>query len=128
MPKELHHEDIVQYAAKLSEKIESTDGLSEGPDLVDWLNDQLSLEIWTKKAQRQDGFDTMESFKAEILITYGGPTVMIELDSRWNHAVLYHSWGWHFDPLTGGEALPRVKLSAKVTSLLVNLIEELAAE
>ena len=87
---------------------------------MDWLNDQLSLEVWTKKAQRRDGFDTIESFKAEILVTCGGPTVKIELDSRWDHADLFHSWGCRND-----EELTRWELSTKATSLLADMIGEL---
>jgi hypothetical protein len=128
MTKQAHnmdtHTDIVRYARKLSEEIERAaepDTLMEMDDepldLVDWLNDQLSLEIWTKNTPGNT------SFKAEILITCGGPTVRLDLDSRFDRADLYHSWGWHNGK---EEELTRWELSTKASSLLVDLIEELA--
>lgn len=78
-PKPAHVEDIHKYALELSKEIETA------PDIGDWLNEQLSLEIWKK-----DG----GGWKAEILITMGGPTVRLEIDSRHNCATLFHSWGW----------------------------------
>ena len=92
-PRPAHVEDIHKYALELSKEIETTHrrawtprllgGLT--PDLGDWLNEQLALEIWKK-----DG----GGWKAEILITMGGPTVRLEIDSRHNCATLFHSWGW----------------------------------
>jgi hypothetical protein len=136
------HTDIVRYARKLSEEIERAaepDTLMEMDDepldLVDWLNEKLSLEIWTKKAPEMmskpmDGFDTIESWKAEILITCGGPTVKIELDSRWSHADLFHSWGQRGETNTATGTQwneeTRWELSTKASSLLIDLIGELA--
>mgnify|MGYP005830223281 CR=1 FL=1 len=111
MTKQAHHESIVRYAVELSEEIENAE------DIMDWLNSQLDLSIWTKNTPGNT------SFKAEILITCGGPTVKIELDSRWDRADLFHSWGWHSRK---EEELTRWELSTKATSLLVDLIEELA--
>ncbi len=110
-PKPAHVEDIHKYTLELSKEIETA------PDIGDWLNEQLSLEIWKKEGVRQveikrsleDSCSSMpyrdtapryknvpcvESWKAEILITMGGPTVCLEIDSRHNCATLYHSWGW----------------------------------
>ena len=92
-PKPAHVEDIHKYTLELSKEIENahsragTSLLLGGltPDIGDWLNEQLSLDIWKKAGG---------GWKAEILLTCGGPLVKIELDSRWNCGTLFHSWGW----------------------------------
>ena len=104
-PKPEHVEDIHKYALELSKEIETA------PDIVEWLNEQLSLEIWKK----DDG-----AWKAEILITMGGPTVRLEIDSRYTYATLFHSWGWTD---SRGETLER-NISETATEILKDFIED----
>ena len=111
-----HHENIVRYARELSAEIvtlgEDGGQTEEGPqNLREWLDLQLSKEIWTKA----DG----TAWKAEILLTYGGPTVQIELDSRWDSVDLFHSWGW-----ANGAEEKRWPLSRKASAFLHGLIGE----
>ena len=73
-----HQVDIRAYARDLAAELDAT----ECP--FDWVANQLELKTWTAS----DG-----SWKAELLITYGGPTVTIEFDSRYTFGTLNHSWG-----------------------------------
>ena len=72
--------DIEAYANHLVRE------LNEADSLVEWLGNQLELTIWTT----DKGL-----WKAEVLITYGGPNVTLELDSRWSLGTLHHSWGYN---------------------------------
>ena len=114
-PRPAHVENIHKYALGLSKEIETA------PEIGEWLNEQLSLEIWKKAPRRL--FHTpflVDGWKAEILITYGGPLVKIEIDSRWNLATLYHSWGWSDH---NGE-MKEWSISEKATEILKDYIEE----
>ena len=73
-----HEVDIFTFAKSLKEELKDTECLYE------WIENQLELKTWTAK----DG-----SWKAELLLTFGGPTVTIELDSRYTYGTLNHSWG-----------------------------------
>jgi len=73
-----HQLDIHAYANSLKKELKDT----ECP--FEWVANQLELKTWTAK----DG-----SWKAELLLTFGGPTVTIELDSRFTYGTLNHSWG-----------------------------------
>tara|TARA_R110001599_G_scaffold44443_1_gene132411 strand:- start:170 stop:514 length:345 start_codon:yes stop_codon:yes gene_type:complete len=73
-----HQVDIHAYARDLAAEVNASDCP------FDWVESQLELKTWTAK----DG-----SWKAELLITYGGPTVTIEFDSRYTFGTLNHSWG-----------------------------------
>tara|TARA_R110002020_G_scaffold41325_4_gene121964 strand:+ start:1975 stop:2307 length:333 start_codon:yes stop_codon:yes gene_type:complete len=81
---QLHEVDIHDYARYLVAELEDT----ECP--FEWVENQQELKIW----RANDG-----SWKAELLLVYGGPTVKIELDSRYTFGTLYHSWG--ANPETG---------------------------
>jgi len=78
-----HQVDIGAYANDLREELNQVEGNSRD-SIYDWLDRQLDLTTWTSN---KDGW------KAEVLITYGGPTVTIELDSRYTFGTLRHSWG-----------------------------------
>ena len=78
-----HQVDIRAYARDLAAELDAT----ECP--FDWVANQLELKTWTAS----DG-----SWKAELLITYGGPTVTIEFDSRYTFGTLNHSWGASAEP------------------------------
>ena len=73
-----HQVDIRAYADGLRKE------LNEAECLYDWATTQLDLTTW----KSADGL-----WKAEVLLTYGGPTVTIELDSRYTFGTLRHSWG-----------------------------------
>ena len=78
-----HEVDIHAYARDMVEELNQVEGNSRD-SIYDWLGRQLELTTWTSK----DGL-----WKAELLISYGGPTVTIELDSRYTFGTLRHSWG-----------------------------------
>ena len=139
-------ENIHEYALDLSKEIERS------PDIGEWLNEQLSLEIWKKEApysrplervaselapsQKMLLFGQMvekeyggvESWKAEILITCGGPTVRLEIDSRWDRAELFHSWGWsggwHCGYSSYQGELKECNISGAATEILKSYLEE----
>jgi len=81
--KKSHRLDIFAYARDLQAELKDT----ECP--FEWVENQLELKTWTAK----DG-----SWKAELLLTYGGPTVSIEFDSRYTFGTLNHSWGANGKP------------------------------
>ena len=73
-----HQTDIWRYALDLRKELGSV-------DLYDWINEQLELKIWRTSDN--------SGWKAEILLTFGGPNVSIDLDSRYDTSTLHHSWG-----------------------------------
>ena len=73
-----HQVDIGAYANDLRKRIDDAECL------YDWVMGQLDLTTWTSNK---------DEWKAELLLTYGGPTVTIELDSRYTFGTLWHSWG-----------------------------------
>lgn len=73
-----HEIDIAAYADGLRKE------LNEAECLYDWIGNQPELTTW----RTDSGL-----WKAELLITYGGPTVTIALDSRYTFGTLRHSWG-----------------------------------
>ena len=128
-PKPANVEDIHKYALGLSKEIENAHSrawpplLLDGdntPDIGEWLNEQLCLEIWTKKKIDGTGNYDDGAWKAEILLTCGGPTIFLEIDSRYLYATLHHSWGWT-------EAHGETKewnMPEKATEILKDYIEE----
>ena len=56
---------------------------------------------------------------AELLITCGGPTVKVTVDSRWMLGELFHSWGG----TESGEKRNTIELSEELTSQLKEEIE-----
>jgi hypothetical protein len=73
-----HQICIINYADDLMLELDQTDCL------FDWLGNQLELTTWVT----ENGL-----WKAEVLLVYGGPTVTIEMDSRYTFGTLRHSWG-----------------------------------
>ena len=72
---------IKDYALELRRELSDR---REAGTLSEWVDEQLSLTVWTNT----------QGWKAEILLTYGGATVSIDLDSRWEStSQLNHSWG-----------------------------------
>ncbi len=78
-----HQLSIHDYAIDMEKELNQVEDNSRDC-LFGWIDRQLELKIWTAK----DG-----SWKAELLLAYGGPTVTIELDSRYTFGTLNHSWG-----------------------------------
>ena len=96
-----HQVEIWRYAIELREELGKV-------DLYDWINEQLDLEIW----RSDDGTE----WRAEIFLTYGGPTVSIDLDSRYETSTLYHSWG----AKPNGEAQTSIELYSRALHDAVN--------
>ena len=72
-----HQVDISKYAKGLNLRCEK--------EVRELLDTALEIKVW-----RADD----RSWKAEVLIAFGGPTVRIDLDSRWEEwHTLTHSWG-----------------------------------
>ena len=80
-------ENIFEYRNWLEEEIAKFLTVKEGYSFDDMF---LEAIVWV---QVEAGMPDYESYKIELLITYGGPTVRLEYDSRWNHGTLHHSWG-----------------------------------
>tara|TARA_R110002012_G_scaffold226222_2_gene398318 strand:- start:229 stop:591 length:363 start_codon:yes stop_codon:yes gene_type:complete len=75
--------DIHAYARDMVEELNQVEGKTRDC-LYGWIDRQLELTIWTAKGGK---------WKAEVLLTFGGPTVTIEIDSRYTFGTLFHSWG-----------------------------------
>ena len=102
-----HQVEIWQYARDLEEEI------ANKLDLYDWIGEQLELKIW----RADDGI----GWKAEILLTFGGPNVSIDLDSRYETSTLWHSWG----AKASGEAQTSTEFYSRALHEAVNDIVEM---
>ena len=100
-----HQVEIWRYAIELREELGKV-------DLYEWINEQLELTIW----RSADGI----GWKAELLLTYGGATVSIDLDSRYETSTLYHSWG----AKANGEAQTSIELYSRGLHEAVNDLVE----
>lgn len=108
-------ETIIQdYAREVSAEIESALGESATDETrQEW--EEGILDLIVLRSDRSLG-----AWKAEILLTCGGPHVEIRLDSRYSRADLFHSWG--VDANTG-EGRREWELSEEATNLLLDWIE-----
>ena len=88
--------------------------LEEWQDLSDF--DCLEVLIY-KRINCPD--DDRSSYIAEFLITYGGPTVRLTIDSRYTYGELSHSWGVDHD----GNKFTTAGISEEVTDNFKQLIE-----
>ena len=62
--------------------------------------DGFALELLVWRGDTVAGYPGRNPGRiVEWLITYGGPTVRLQYDNRYNYGELYHSWG--FNPFTG---------------------------
>jgi len=102
-----HQVEIWRYAIELREELAKV-------DLYEWINEQLSLTIWTSR----------DGWKAELLLTFGGPNVSIDLDSRYETSTLHHSWG----AKANGEAQTSTELYSRALHDAVSDIVEMGAE
>ena len=105
-----HQVEIWQYARDLENEIDGK------LDLYDWIGEQLELKIW----RNGDGI----GWKAELLLSFGGPNVSIELDSRWEFGTLNHSWG----AKASGEAETSTEFHSLALHEAVSDIVEMGAE
>jgi len=102
-----HQVEIWRYARELTETLNAVNN-------YDWIGEQLGLTIWTNS----------NGWKAEILITFGGPTVSISLDSRYETSTLHHSWG----AKANGEAQTSTEFHSLALHEAVSDIVEMGAE
>ena len=119
-----HQVEIRQYARDLEKEIESFSSAIEeldcAQDIYEWINEQLSLTIW-----RADDGLLCTGWKAELLLSFGGPNVSIDLDSRWNEThTLHHSWG----AKANGEAQTSTEFYSRALHDVVNDIVEMGSE
>ena len=81
----------------------------EWQDLNDF--DCLEMRVFTD--------DMNGGYIAEFLITFGGPTVRLTIDSRYRYGELFHSWGVNYD----GNKKDTVNISEEVTNNFKEFIE-----
>ena len=94
-----HRENIFEYRNWLEEEIAKFLTAKEGYSFDDMF---LEITVWV---QEEAGLLDYDRYKIELLITCGGPTVVLEYDSRWNLGILRHSWGMDND----GSPLERIE-------------------
>jgi len=115
-----HQVEIRQYARDLEKEIETACANIANVcavNIYEWINEQLELKIW----RSDDGI----GWKAELLLTFGGPNVSIELDSRYrNYHTLWHSWG----AKANGEEQHSQQLYSRALYDAINDIVEMGAE
>ena len=114
-----HQVEIRQYARDLEKEIETACANIANVcavNIYEWINEQLELKIW----RSDDGI----GWKAELLLTFGGPNVSIDLDSRYETSTLHHSWG----AKANGEAQTSTELYSRALHDAVNDIVEMGAE
>jgi hypothetical protein len=107
-----HLESIADFANDIEAMILEFDPSGFDEKQLEWANDLLEIAIWKRTSDES-------SYRAELLIQCGGPTTWIEIDSRWSHATLHHSWGCD----RSGEPLTKWTLRESVTEILTVLIE-----
>ena len=109
-----HVVDIVAHACEFSEFIEHLpDAYTEEAEIV-FFHNLLDISVW-RHTRHSD------TFIAEFLLTCGGPTVRVIVDSRWSYGEYHHSWGWNFSK---NEEETVWSISPDATELLKCYIEE----
>lgn len=108
---QLHQVDITAYATDLRAELRGLDSIHDS--IHDWVYKQLELIIY-----RRDGGN---GWKAEILLSFGGPNVWIELDSRYSCPILHHGWG--ADPRTCDTQLEIEFYSPELLSAVTDIVE-----
>jgi|10_taG_2_1085330.scaffolds.fasta_scaffold389807_2 hypothetical protein len=107
-----HLVSIIEYAIELEDTLDSFDCNDQG--LYHWSDELYEIAIWRRTNDKH-------AFRAELMLGGGGPTIWIEIDSRWSHATLHHSWGC--DRM--GKPLSEWTLRESVTEILKSLVEEM---
>tara|TARA_R110000803_G_C11931967_1_gene315545 strand:- start:139 stop:510 length:372 start_codon:yes stop_codon:yes gene_type:complete len=111
-----HQVEIRQYARDLEEELSQVEGNCRD-SIGDWVARQLELLIWCRSDYGSNG----TGWKAELLLSFGGPTVSIDLDSRYETSTLWHSWG----AKANGEAQTSTELYSRALHEAVNDIVEM---
>lgn len=87
----------------------------EWQDLSDF--DCLEVRLFTERSTTIEACN--QDYIAEFLITYGGPTVRLTIDSRYTYGEILHSWAVDHD----GNKKETVEISEEVTDNFKQLIE-----
>tara|TARA_Y100000361_G_scaffold117109_1_gene108168 strand:- start:398 stop:715 length:318 start_codon:yes stop_codon:yes gene_type:complete len=90
---------------------------SEHLDLSEF--DCLDVRLFTERSITNEACN--QDYICEFLITYGGPTVRLTIDSRWTYGELFHSWGVDHD----GNEKKTIEIGAEVTAYFKSFIEEI---
>lgn len=90
---------------------------SEHQDLSEF--DCLEVRLFTERSITNEACN--QDYICEFLITYGGPTVRLTVDSRYPMAELFHSCGVDHD----GNRKETIELSREVTRNFFVYIEEI---
>ncbi len=93
-----HGVDIFRYVQEFEEETWAI-LTGDGDELSEHL-DGFALEMLVWRGDTGAGYPGYNpGVIVEWLLTYGGPTVRLQYDNRYNYGELYHSWG--FNPFTG---------------------------
>jgi len=81
--------------------------------------DCLEARLFTERSITSEACN--QDYIAEFLITYGGPTVRLTIDSRYSHGELFHSDGVDHN----GNKKETVEISERITDNFKEFIEEI---
>lgn len=81
--------------------------------------DCLEVRLFTERSITSEACN--QDYIAEFLITYGGPTVRLTIDSRYSHGELFHSCGVDYN----GNQRETVEISERITNNFKEFIEEI---
>lgn len=90
---------------------------SEHQDLSEF--DCLEVRLFTERSITNEACN--QDYICEFLMTYGGPTVRLTVDSRWDNADLFHSWGVDHD----GNRKETIAVSTPTTKIFKEFIEQI---
>ena len=97
------HRENIRDAARFSTEFAIEHGSDDFADVVVW---------------KRDG-----GHKVEFLLGYGGPTIRVEVDSRWDSATYLHSWGMD----DNGKDCDRFELHGEYAGFWVDMAEACAS-
>mgnify|MGYP003153483923 CR=1 FL=1 len=100
--------NIFDYRNNLEEKWQ---------DLTDF--DCLEVRLFVEHADPYRKNHRFQEYICEFLLTFGGPTVRLTIDSRWNCGELFHSWAVDHD----GNKKETVDISEAVTDNFKDFIQ-----
>ena len=109
-----HCEDIVAQAFEFCHFVEQIpDAYTEEAEIA-FFHNIPDISVW-RHTRNSD------TYIAEFLLGYGGPTVKIIVDSRYTCGEYHHSWGWN---TFKNQEETMWHLSPDATEVLKNHIEE----
>ena len=94
---------------------------NEHADLTEF--DCLEIKFFAERNLTIDAWQGSLGYICEFLITFGGPTVRLTIDSRYTYGELFHSWGVDHD----GNRFTTTGISEEVTNGFKELIESMYA-